>query len=346
MKRVSFPVLVGILLLAVCGCGTKSAPTSEDAAASHARSEVERGPVRLTAQVEPVRPRLSDSPTLTLTIDHEEGVTVNKPLFGEAMGKFTIRDLREPLPRTDNGRVILEQIYTLEPTEPGRLRIDPIAVSFTDRREQADSAEQTIETEPLSIEVSSVLGDKTPALGDLRPPAAPITLTADSLWLWAVAILAVVVLLALVLRRRRRRTLPQRTGAVKILTPQDLANMELDKLIASGLATSDIKQFYIELTDIVRRLIERTTGIRAPERTTEEFLREISRAKTFEEEVRGRLRGFLEAADLVKFAAHRPNAEDVEESIRRARLFIGGRKPSSSDDRESQSDEQREAPQS
>lgn len=326
MRLPRLALIAWLLLPLAAGCGSKSDAPVDDAGAKHARSEVERGPVRLTAEVRPVRPRLSDLPTLTLTIDHEEGVKVEKPLFGTMIGKFTIRDMREPLPKTDNGREIVQQVYTLEPAEPGRLRIDPIAVSFSDQRTDANAAEQTIETEPLSIDVSSVLGDKTPALGDLHPPAAPITLPAGvPAWVWAI-VLVVIVLFAAFFRRRRRET-PRKMAAVKILTAEEIANMELDKLIASGLAASDIKQFYIELTAIIRRYIERTTGIRAPERTTEEFLREVTRMKTFELEVRARLRDFLEAADLVKFAAHRPKAEDVDESVCKARLFIASRTP-------------------
>jgi hypothetical protein len=98
--------------------------------------------------------------------------------------------------------------------------------------------------------------------------------------------------------------------------------MELDKLAQSGLAETDVKQFYVELTGIVRRYIEQTTAIRAPEQTTEEFLREISRKNTFDYEVNQRLQDFLESADLVKFAAHRPRREDVDESLSRARAFI------------------------
>ena len=82
-------------------------------------------------------------------------------------------------------------------------------------------------------------------------------------------------------------------------------------------------QFYVELTAVVRRYIERTTGIRAPEQTTEEFLREISQANTFNRDTNERLRNFLESADLVKFAAFRPRHEDVEESFSRAKIFIG-----------------------
>ena len=89
----------------------------------------------------------------------------------------------------------------------------------------------------------------------------------------------------------------------------------------SDLATRDVKQFYVELTAIVRRYIERTKGIRAPEQTTQEFLLEISRRKDFPAEQSRRLKSFLEAADLVKFAAHQPREEDIEESFRRARAF-------------------------
>ena len=48
---------------------------------------------------------------------------------------------------------------------------------------------------------------------------------------------------------------------------------------------------------------------------------EISRRQDFPAEQSRRLKSFLEAADLVKFAAHQPREEDIEESFRRARVF-------------------------
>jgi hypothetical protein len=79
----------------------------------------------------------------------------------------------------------------------------------------------------------------------------------------------------------------------------------------------------VELTGLVRRYIERTQGIRAPEQTTQEFLAEIARRPDFPREEARRLRDFLESADLVKFAAYEPREEDTEESLHRARLFVG-----------------------
>jgi hypothetical protein len=37
------------------------------------------------------------------------------------------------------------------------------------------------------------------------------------------------------------------------------------------------------------------------------------------------LEAFLEAADLVKFAAFRPRREDIDESFRRAEALVGAR---------------------
>ena len=98
---------------------------------------------------------------------------------------------------------------------------------------------------------------------------------------------------------------------------------ELTALRASGLVQTDVKAYYVELTAIVRRYIEAVTGIRAPERTTEEFLRQITREQTFPQDTTMRLQYFLESADLVKFAGKQPREEDIEESFTRAETFIG-----------------------
>jgi hypothetical protein len=318
-------ILITASVLVLAGCGTKSTgPNDSDAnAAAAVRSEVTRGPVRVSVEVQPGKARLSDEPVLTLTIDSEQGVVVQKPPFGESLGGFQIRDFREPLPKIKDGRETIQQIYTLEPTETGKLLIDPISVSFTDNRPKGDHRAHTIETEALTVEITSITGDKAPSLADVRSAAGPVELASPMrAWLWcAVAVLAVLTVLAWRFWQRRCRA--RDVAAAIMLTPEELANLELDKLVESGLADRDIKLFYVELTGVVRRYIERTTSVRAPEQTTEEFLREISRAHTFGREECLRLREFLESADLVKFAAHRPRADDIAESIHRARRFIG-----------------------
>jgi len=325
LTRLIWPALLALLVLAP-GCRRRGdrAEGPRQAETKVARSEVKRGPVTVTVEVDPAKARLSDEPTLTLTLDHEQGVEVRKPPFGELLGDFVIRDFRQPLPQVAEGRQIVRQIYTLEPTRTGQLLIHPISVTFTDNRPDGDGKQHTIETEGLTIEVASVVGSELPSLAELQPAAGPVELPerggAGVWWLVAGLLLLLSVAAAVgwwVWKRRRR------AAEARLLSPQELAFLELEQLLQAGLAERDVKQYYVELTGVVRRYIERTTAIRAPEQTTEEFLHEISRGQTFAAEEGLRLKGFLESADLVKFAAHRPRKQDIEESFRRAKAFVG-----------------------
>ena len=312
-----------MLLLSGCGQRTPTAEESTDQKPQPAHSEVERGPVRLSVTVEPSPARLSDEPKLTVEIQYEQGVTIRKPEFGTALGEFVIRDFREPLPRVQGDRQILQQIYTLEPTRAGKIVIDPIAVTFTDNRPGGAAKEHTLQTEPITVEVAAAVASEAPSLADLHGPADPLPLAAHWMPAWGwIAVAAGLLIFAVGLYwrlRHRRRAEP----AGPVLTPAELAYLELQQLLENHEAQQDVKLFYVELTAIVRRYIERTTGIRAPEQTTQEFLHEVSRRRDFPADEARRLKSFLEAADLVKFAAHQPRKEDVEESFRRAKVFVG-----------------------
>jgi hypothetical protein len=107
------------------------------------------------------------------------------------------------------------------------------------------------------------------------------------------------------------------------LTPREFATRELEKLWRDQTTREDVKLFYVRLTAIVRKYIEGTTGVHAPEQTTEEFLREIGAGERFSREERQHLKDFLESADLVKFARLLPQSSDVQESYDRARRFVG-----------------------
>ena len=315
----------GLMLLAVwvigCESSTIQAPTASGQGSDTAvRSEVTRGPVQLTVEVAPQELQLSDEPKLTLTIRAEQGVRVVKPPFGAALGDFQIRDFYEPEPETDGASEVLRQVYTLEPTRAGTLSIAPIAVRFFDERSAGDGKEYTVESEALTVEVSTMLADTAPSLADLRPPTGPVALPGRSVgrWWWAITILLLCSLAGAIvwkLCRKRETSEPH-------LSPQEMAWLELAQIIERKLAEVDVKEFYVELTGVVRRYIERSTGVHAPEQTTEEFLREIVDGAVFRADDQQRLRDFLESADLVKFAAFQPNAADIEASFERAQEFI------------------------
>ncbi|MGA0058974.1 MAG: hypothetical protein ACO3RU_05240, partial [Planctomycetota bacterium] len=67
--------------------------------------------------------------------------------------------------------------------------------------------------------------------------------------------------------------------------------------------------------------LERTTGVHAPEQTTEEFLRAMEGNPAFGDARRQALAAFLLASDYVKYAAQVPTGEEVGEAVAAARAF-------------------------
>ena len=104
------------------------------------------------------------------------------------------------------------------------------------------------------------------------------------------------------------------------MSPIERAWVELDRLLKKGLpGRGRYKDFYVELTMVVRRYVQRKYGIKAPHLTTEEFLRE------FREEGRGKreeLKKFLESADMVKFAGVEATPEMADEATDSARGYL------------------------
>lgn len=318
-ESLAFGLLTAFLLV---GCnGTANTPETATAPTDALHSEIHRGPVKVEVEIVPREPRLSDEPTLTLTVTAEPGVRVEMPPFGESLGEFIIRDFYEPLKKSAGGQQVLQQVYTLEPTASGTMMIDPVTVRFVDERDTGGGKEHTIETEALKLEVGTIIGSAVPSLTDLRPSAGPVDLPDHSLqprsWL-LIGVLITLSLIGLYFWKRSRRNVSSEPE----LTPQQLAWHELNELLGSKLSESDVKEFFAQLTGVVRRYIERSTGVRAPEQTTEEFLREVNQTNMFPEAENQRLAAFLESADLVKFAGYQPDPESIKQSTHLAKQFI------------------------
>jgi hypothetical protein len=90
-------------------------------------------------------------------------------------------------------------------------------------------------------------------------------------------------------------------------------------------------EYYFRLADIVRGYIERRFGLLAPERTTEEFLREARQDRSLTAEQKDMLGRFLRAADLVKFALHRPEPAEAASALAAARRFVTETAPRDAD---------------
>jgi hypothetical protein len=90
------------------------------------------------------------------------------------------------------------------------------------------------------------------------------------------------------------------------------------ELIAQG----KLKVFHQEISAILRHYVERRFLVRAPEKTSEEFLAEVQGLALLHAGQKRRLAEFLRQCDLVKFAGHHPEGGESEQTIELCRSFI------------------------
>ena len=217
------------------------------------------------------------------------------------------------------GQTVLERCLRLRPLPGVEHRLAPFAVGLA-RGNGNTPPSEWIATRPVVYDAAPLTEHPADArVGTLRGPVwIRPTLNAFALGLLLLVVIAVAAFFLWKLFRRVRREM-----ALRKLSPRDRALFELNELLQRGLLDQDqIKEFYFELTLIVRAYIERAHTIRAPEQTTEEFLEAVSRDTRFNRETVHRLKAFLQAADLVKYAAYRPDAGNITEATDTARNYI------------------------
>ena len=131
--------------------------------------------------------------------------------------------------------------------------------------------------------------------------------------------------------RKRKET--EDAPTYRTLPPFEEAILRLNELDEKLLwQNNKIKEYYSELTEIVRGYIERELKVPALENTTDEVLAMIKDFKNLDsietsKETIKKLKDLLQEADLVKFAKSKPLAIEIEDDRRDAEFIIGHLKP-------------------
>jgi hypothetical protein len=316
-----------LFLMLLPGCNRSTQSVGVDVGKDALSRVSEKGPVRMTVRVSPPEPRLSDLVNLEIEVVAPEQIEIKAPTFGNAVGDFVVRDYHEDSSGTssESNERTRKFRYELEPVHSGTHLIRSVVIEFVDHRDSSEEKDKvaTIASDPIEVEVSSMLEDQVPDLGQLEGMLPPQPLEDNQRYWWVWVLLAAAALLLTAFRFLRRGE--SRVATERKRSPEEVAREALAALLAEDLPGQGLfKDFYVRLTGIVRVYIEETTGLRALEQTTEEFLREIRTQATFSAERSIQLQEFLEAADMVKYAGQQPGSEQIELSIRRAQEFISG----------------------
>ena len=165
-----------------------------------------------------------------------------------------------------------------------------------------DGTEGEVATAPVALKVVSLLPrDKgEQKLADIRGPmGVPI---GRAFWVGLGVLLLLIAGLAYRLWSLRKRAAPAAAPLVPALAPDEEAQRALDALRGSGrLARGEYRPFYIELTAVAKRYLERRTGAPVVEMTSAEMLTHL-RSSPHAALLAAPMRDLAGAADQIKFA--------------------------------------------
>lgn len=258
---------------------------------------------------------------LFVRVVYQPGVQVNLPAALPIGAAF------EESARSDSTRINADGTITrdfeiaLIAFEVGDLVIPSIPVTYT-----AHGRAHEVATEPVSIQVKSFIGEGEAVLRDI---SGPVGLERRDLTLvyvggglaFAAALAGLGLFVARRLGRRRAEVLARLPEAVQ-RSAHDEAMARLDELESSdALDADDRKPVYLAMSEILRGYIGRRFGLPALDLTTLEIRSELQ-SRPGGPAAADLLSGWLERADLVKFAGYEASADEARQALYDARIFI------------------------
>lgn len=213
--------------------------------------------------------------------------------------------------------------YVLTSFDSGRYTIPPQRIRIWSQEYLTDS---------IVVDVATVAVDTTKqAMFPIKAiQNEPYTFNDFKKYLWWLLGALLLIAIALYFVFRKKKTLEEIEAAIP---PYELALKKLKELDAKELwQKNKVKQYYVELTDIVRTYIERELNIPALESTTDELIETItdfnvSSSMDIPKETVDKLNKLLKDGDLVKFAKFKPLINEIELHRQDAGKVIDNLKP-------------------
>jgi hypothetical protein len=318
-----------LFLTAVICCGSiclfVGCEKGKKADAEKTRYEIdkvyERGPLTVHIRVNKGKISIADTVLLEIESAMKPGYKLQMPKVDKVLENFGIIDWHSTGDRLDEQNNIVSKFqYRLEPFLSGKFPIPAFKFEFADAN-SVQGKKYELDTEPIDIEVTSLLAEQREKLviADIEDV---VEIPRKISYWWIFGVLTGVVIASaggwVYLRRKRAEEL------IRIFKPaHKIAYDRLRELVKQDLIKQrKIKEFYERISDILRHYIEHRFNLRAPERTTEEFLAEIQFTEVLSSADKNRLAEFLEHCDMVKFAKYNPTAEQVQRTFDLVKDFI------------------------
>ena len=271
---------------------------------------------------------IGDQINIELTVTVPAGNMVQWPLLADTLAQ-NIEILRKTgidTVSTDNQKYTLKQNLTVTSFDSGSYVIRPVIFKYSHK---GDTVTYFTETMPVKIDVQTILTDQKADIKPIKAPLkAPVTFREMMSWIGLLLILLVLAALVYYYLKTKKQVKPVVLSRLNATIPpyeaaiEALESLRLKKLWQSGRT----KEYYSEMTDIVREYIELRYPLRALEMTTGEIQAAMHQTD-INVSAREKLLQVLILADLVKFAKEQPLPLENDQCLNQCVNFVRETKP-------------------
>jgi len=273
-------------------------------------------PITVKASVDKTVAAIGDKIKYTILIEKDRDIEIEPETFAQNLGNFAIKDFGSERSAFFNKEKI-SQWYILDTYVTGKTTIPKVTIKY---KKKKDKDWSQIDTGEISVEVKSLLDKAGPniQMRDIKGPVGlPLVINKYLIMAALFFLVALIGLAGYLLKKNKEEKIIPKRPAHEIAYEQ-LEALKAKDYIGQGL----IKEYYTEVSGIIRHYLENRFSLRAPEMTTEEFLVSARNAAELISEHKNLLKEFLLCCDLVKFAKYAPSAEEVNSIFNSAKNFI------------------------
>ena len=222
--------------------------------------------------------------------------------------------------------ITLAKKYVVSCYDSGQFVIPPLPFVY-----KQDTTTDTLYSQPLTLNCQTVPVDTAKKeIKDIKKPLnTPFSFQEFVKYYLPYILGSIIILLILYFGYKYYKKTRQKTKEKprKVYVPKESAHIialrELEALKEKKLWQNDqIKQYYSELTDILRAYLENRYRISAMEQTTYEIIALMKQQNLTEQEQLNLLSYVLEYGDLAKFAKYKPLPNENDKNMKNAFSFV------------------------
>ncbi|HWP81348.1 MAG TPA: LPXTG cell wall anchor domain-containing protein [Bacteroidota bacterium] len=267
--------------------------------------EVDAQEVKVTATVDSTTFKIGEWIDLTLKVTASSGVESVQPNLTDSLGQFEVLNVERLEPDA--------WMIRLTTFDTGSVFIPPIEASYGSA---GDTTQHRTYSNSVFVHIVAPPVDLQADIRDIKPPLDAPWLFEDYLPYLIILGLILLGVLAYFYFRKRRKSVQPETAAKPPIPPHTLALIQLRDLEDKRLwQQGKVKEYYSEVTEIIRRFFDGRFGIPALELTSDEVLQHMKKIAEAQHLFK-QLQSFFTTADLVKFAKYEPTPAEHENELK------------------------------